>query len=233
MTLIDFPDPREFEYYEWVGVGNYLYPADGVVHFGGDLTVENLQTAYRMGIFPWYTPGIPLPWHCPDPRAIIDFVDLHVPRSLEKLRRSGAFTFTIDVDFRSVINACSETKRPDQPGTWITGKFIDAYCKLHEIGVAHSIETWDSDGNLAGGLYGVDAGGVFCGESMFYTAPNASKLALLFLIDHLKSRGVTWLDAQVMTPHMKALGAKEINREDFLDRLADTQTQNLSLLDDK
>lgn len=227
--MIDFPDPRDFEYYEWVRVGDYLYPAGGVVHFGGELTVENLKHAYRSGIFPWHTPGIPLPWHCPDPRAIIDFAELHIPRSLEKARRSDAFTFTIDTDFRGVIEACSESKRPDQPGTWITDEFIEAYCELHTTGMAHSVEAWDSDGNLVGGLYGVDAGGVFCGESMFYKAPNASKLALLFLIDHLRSRGSTWLDSQVMTPHMKALGATEIDREDFLDKLKATQSLNLKL----
>lgn len=229
MALIDFPDPREFEYYEWVRVGSYLYPAGGVVHFGGELTVENLQNAYENGIFPWYTPGIPLPWHCPDPRAIINFTDLHIPRSLDKLRRSDAFTFTIDADFRSVIKACSETKRPDQPGTWITDEFIDVYCELHANGLAHSVETRDREGNLVGGLYGVDAGGIFCGESMFYKAPNASKLALLFLIDHLRSRGANWLDSQVMTPHMQALGAKEIDRDDFLDKLKATQSQKLTL----
>ncbi len=229
MSLIDFPDPRTFEYSEWIRVGNYLYPMDGVVHFGGELNVENLQNAYQKGIFPWYTPGIPLPWHCPDPRAIIEFADLHIPRSLEKARRSGAFTFTIDKDFDAVIKACSKMKRPDQPGTWITDEFIEAYGELHGIGMAHSVETWDREGNLAGGLYGVNAGGVFCGESMFYTAPNASKLALLFLIDHLRSRGATWLDAQVMTPHMGALGAKEIDREEFLDKLKETQGSNLNL----
>ena len=229
MEMVDFPDPRTFEYSEWIRVGNYLYPMDGVVHFGGELNILNLQNAYKKGIFPWYTPGIPLPWHCPDPRAIIEFADLHIPRSLEKARRSGVFSFTIDKDFEAVIKACSKMKRPDQPGTWITDEFIHAYHQLHNIGMAHSVETWDSKGNLVGGLYGVDADGVFCGESMFYTAPNASKLALLFLIDHLRSRGATWLDAQVMTPHMEILGAKEIDRINFLDKLKETQESSLNL----
>ena len=223
MSLIDFPDPRDFEYSEWIRVGNYLYPVDGIVHFGGELTVENLRNAYRIGIFPWYTPGIPLPWHCPDPRAIIEFSDLHIPRSLEKARRSDVFTFTIDKNFSAVIKACSKMKRPDQPGTWITDEFINAYCELHAAGMAHSVETWDAGGNLIGGLYGVDAGGVVCGESMFYTAPNASKFALLFLIEHLISRGSVWLDAQVMTPHMEILGAKKIERGEFLRKLKETQ----------
>ncbi len=229
MSLIDFPDPRDFEYAEWFRLGNYLYPADGIVYLGGELTIKNLQNAYRKGIFPWHTPGIPLPWHCPDPRAIIEFSDLHVPRSLEKERRSGRYTHTIDKDFGSVIKACSKMKRPDQPGTWITDEFINVFTEYHVAGTAHSVETWDADGNLVGGLYGVDAGGVFCGESMFHIAPNTSKLALLFLIEHLRSHGSTWLDTQVITPHMKALGAKDIPRIEFLDKLVATQAANLSL----
>ena len=229
MSLIEFPDPRTFEYAEWIRVGNYLYPADGIVHFGGELSVENLRNAYVAGIFPWHTPGIPLPWHCPDSRAIIEFFDLHIPRSLEKERRLGRFTFTIDTDFNRVIEACSKMRRPDQPGTWITDEFMHVYSELHGAGMAHSVETWDAQGNLVGGLYGVDAGGVFCGESMFYTAPNASKLALLFLIEQLQSRGAAWLDAQVMTPHMKMLGAKEIDRIEFLQKLKETQESELKL----
>ena len=229
MSLIDFPDPSDFEYAEWLRIGNYLYPADGIVHFGGELSIENLQNAYSKGIFPWYTPGIPLPWHCPEPRAIIEFSDLHIPRSLEKARRSGAFTFTIDKDFAAVIRACSKMKRPDQPGTWITEEFIRVYCDLHGAGMSHSVETWDTDGNLVGGLYGVDADGVFCGESMFYHEPNASKLALLFLIDHLKSRGSTWLDTQVLTPHMRGLGAREISRNKFLKKLRESQSKASAL----
>ena len=120
-------------------------------------------------------------------------------------------------------------KRPDQPGTWITDEFISVFSELHKARMAHSVETWDADGNLVGGLYGVDAGGVFCGESMFHIAPNTSKLALLFLIDHLRSRGSTWLDTQVMTPHMKTLGAKEIDRVEFLDKLKETQNLELTL----
>jgi len=224
-----FPDPRTFEYPEWVRIGGYLYRSHDVVSFGTPLTIANVREAYRKGIFPWYTEGIPLPWHCPEQRAILEFDDLRVPRSLEKARRSSPLSFTIDKDFGSVIRACSRAYRPRQRGTWITPEFERVFTDLHKRGMAHSIEAWDADGELAGGLYGVDAGGLFCGESMFFTQPNASKLALLFLIDHLMSRGSTWLDSQVMTPHMAALGAKEITRDDFLDRLAKTQALSLKL----
>jgi leucyl/phenylalanyl-tRNA--protein transferase len=229
MSLIKFPDPRSFDYARWVILGDYMYSADGVVHFGGKLSVGNLRNAYRIGIFPWHTDGIPLPWHCPDRRAILDFAVLRVPRSLEKLRRRGDLNYTIDMDFPGVINECSLAHRPRQRGTWITDAFIEAYCELYRTGMAHSVEAWDSGGNLVGGLYGVDAGGVFCGESMFFKSPNASKLALLFLIDHLRVRGSTWLDAQVMTPHMKAIGAIEIDRNEFLDRLKNTQEAKLDI----
>jgi len=128
-----------------------------------------------------------------------------------------------------VIENCSHVVRSGETGTWITPDFISSYCALYETGMAHSIEAWDAGGDLVGGLYGVDAGGVFCGESMFHTASNASKLALLFLIDHLRERGSTWLDAQVMTPHIRALGAKEIRRKAFLRKLKETQSCHLIL----
>jgi leucyl/phenylalanyl-tRNA--protein transferase len=173
--------------------------------------------------------GVPLPWYCPDPRAILRFKDLHIPKSLEKEQKKARYTFTIDRDFAAVIEECSKAPRTGQKGTWITSEFVSAYCQLHETGIAHSVEVWNAENELVGGLYGVDAGGVFCGESMFHKAPNTSKLALLFLIDHLKSRGSTWLDAQVMTPHMRTLGAKEITRREFLRRLKETQGFELKL----
>ncbi len=224
-----FPDPRTYDFPEWALVGEYFYHASDVVAFGTPLTAETVTESYRKGIFPWYMRGVPLPWYCPERRAILDFNGLHIARSLEKIRRRESFKFTIDRDFGAVMRACAIAKRPDQGGTWITKEFIEVYSELHTLGMAHSVEAWDESGNLAGGLYGVDAGGVFCGESMFHKQPNASKLALLFLIDHLRSRGATWLDAQVMTPHMEALGAKEVYRGEFLDRLALTQSQSLTI----
>jgi leucyl/phenylalanyl-tRNA--protein transferase len=226
-----FPDPRTFDYPEWVSMGDYLFRSHDVVAFGTELAVENVREAYLNGIFPWYTEGVPLPWHCPERRAILEFSELNIPRSLEKERRKNHLAFTIDEDFRAVIHECSLAHRPGQRGTWITNEFEQAFTKLHDQGMAHSVEVWSSARELVGGLYGVDAGGVFCGESMFYKVPNASKLALLFLIDHLKSRGSTWLDSQVMTPHFKALGAKEVGRDEFLLKLKKTQQLNLSLFD--
>jgi len=224
-----FPDPRTFRYPEWVSIGDYLFRSRDVVSFGTELTVENVREAYRNGIFPWYTEGIPLPWHCPERRAILEFADLKIPRSLERARRKNNLSFTIDKDFRAVIHQCSLAYRPGQYGTWITDEFENVFGELHDQGIAHSVEVWDAGGDLVGGLYGVDAGGVFCGESMFYKVPNASKLALLFLVDHLRSRGATWLDSQVMTPHMKALGAREITRNEFLEKLKQTQELGLRL----
>ena len=226
---MSFPDPRTYDFPEWVLFGDYFYYSKDIVSFGDELTVENLKNAYRMGIFPWHVEGLPLPWYCPAKRAVLEFSELHIPRSLKSARRKNPFTFTIDKNFREVIGRCSTVSRPDQLGTWITLDFVRSYLGLHEAGIAHSIEAWDENGELVGGLYGVDAGGVFCGESMFHTAPNASKLALLYVIDHLRDRGATWLDAQVMTPHIEALGAREIRRKEFLCKLKETQARGLSL----
>ncbi len=203
-----FPDPR--------------YAPSDVVAMGEDLRVETLREAYRRGIFPWPHSGLPLPWFSPRRRAVLFFDELHVGRSLRKRQSSAPFTYTIDRDFSSVIHACAEAERPDQDGTWIEPNIIAAYSRLHAEGDAHSIEVWN-DERLVGGLYGVDAGGTFTGESMFHIESDASKLALLFLIEHLRERGATFLDCQVLTPHMQALGAREIKRAKFLDLLAEGQ----------
>lgn len=230
---MSFPDPHNYEFPEWVLFEDYFYYSRDIVSFGDELTVENLQNAYRLGIFPWHVEGLPLPWYCPEKRAILEFAELHIPRSLERARRRNLYTFTIDKVFGKVIRRCATVRRTGQSGTWITPEFNWGYCDLHKAGSAHSVEAWDVDGNLVGGVYGVDAGGVFCGESMFHTAPNASKLALLFLIEHLQKRGATWIDAQVMTPHIKALGAKEIRRKEFLRKLKKTQGFELELFEDR
>jgi leucyl/phenylalanyl-tRNA--protein transferase len=226
---VTFPNPATYEFPEWIAIGEYAYFARDVVSFGDPLTVNNVREAYRKGIFPWNMDGVPLPWYCPERRTVLEFKNLHVPRSLERARRLSAFKFSIDKAFRQVIEECSQMSRPGQNGTWITEEFINVYSQLHHEGMAHSIETWNAEGELVGGVYGVDAGGVFCGESMFYKEPNASKLALLFLIDHLHLRGSTWLDAQVSTPHINALGAKEVGRSEFLRRLSEAQLRGLIL----
>lgn len=229
---MSFPDPQLHEFPEWVLFDDYFYYSKDIVSFGDELSVDNLRNAYRLGIFPWHVDGVPLPWYCPEKRAILEFSELHVPKSLERAQRKNPFTFTIDEDFRSVIENCSHVVRAGENGTWITAEFIDSYVALHKAGMAHSVEAWDADGKLVGGVYGVDAGGVFCGESMFHKVSNASKLALLFLIEHLKMRHSTWIDAQVMTPHIKALGAREIRRKEFLRKLKESQGFGLQLFDD-
>ena len=212
-----FPDPR--------------YAPSDVVAMGDDLRVDTLREAYRKGIFPWPHDGLPLPWFSPRRRAVIFFDELSVGRTLRKTQKRAPYTFTIDRDFRAVIAACAASERPGQDGTWITPKITAAYTRLHAAGDAHSVEAWDADGALAGGLYGVDAGGIFTGESMFHAQPDASKLALLFLIEHRRARGSTLVDCQVMTPHMEALGAREISRGRFLDLLAEGQAQGIRLFD--
>ena len=209
-----FPDPR--------------YAPSDVVAMGEDLRVETLREAYRKGIFPWPHDGLPLPWFSPRRRAVIFFDELHVGRSLRKVQKRTDLTFTIDRDFPAVIAACAAAERPDQDGTWIAPAMIAAYTRLHEAGDAHSVEVWEGD-TLVGGLYGVDCGGLFTGESMVHRRPEASKLALLFLIGHLRERGATLLDCQVMTPHMEALGAREISRARFLDALAEVQARGISI----
>ena len=200
-----------------------------VVGAGDDLSPETLIWAYAHGIFPWPITGYPLLWFCPPWRAVLDFDRLHVPQSLARARRHSALTFTIDTAFEQVIAACRRSPHPGQAGTWITPAMQVAYGALHRLGHAHSVEVWDSAGALAGGLYGVCVDGVFSGESMFHRSPNASKLALLFLCDHLQSRGLRWIDIQVTTPHLAALGALEIPRDAFLDRLNAEHSRRLVL----
>jgi leucyl/phenylalanyl-tRNA--protein transferase len=200
------------------------------VAIGDDLRTETLRDAYRHGIFPWPHEDTRLPWFSPRHRTIIIFDELHIGRSLRKASQRCRFTFTVDRAFDAVIEACANAPREGQPGTWIEPRVIDAYRALHGEGDAHSVEVWDGD-ELVGGLYGIDAGGLFTGESMFHRRPDASKLALLHLIDHMRSRGATWLDCQVMTPHMEALGARDITRRRFLDMLEETQERGLALFD--
>ncbi len=219
MPVLQFPSPQDAD-------------ENGVVAWGGDLHPDTLRLAYRQGIFPWPHEGLPLLWFCPDPRAILPFDRLHIPASLARNRRrllEQGYTVSIDRAFHGVVRGCRNAFRPGQSGTWITPEIERAYGRLHRDNGAHSAETWDAGGNLVGGVYGVDEGGTFCGESMFFTRPYASKLALLHLIEHLQSRGAEWMDIQMMTPHMQALGAIEVSRDDFLARLEAAQARGLQL----
>ncbi len=215
MPVSSFPDPRSAN-------------ADGIVAVGGDLHPETLMLAYRQGIFPWPVHGLPLLWFCPAERAVLEFAELHVPRSLARTRRATKLRFTIDAAFVRVIKACAATPRPGQAGTWITPEIVAAYGTLHGLGFAHSAEAWRGE-RLVGGLYGVEVDGAFAAESMFYREPNASKLVLLHLIDHLRQRGLAWMDIQVLTPHMARLGARTIPRSAFLHKLQATRAHRLVL----
>ena len=201
---------------------------EGIVAFGGRPEPELLAEAYAAGIFPWPVEGYPLLWFSPPERALLFFDELHVPRSLARERRRTTLTFTVDRAFGRVIRACAAAPRPEGQGTWITRDMVRGFTEFHRMGRAHSVEAWEG-GELVGGVYGVDAGGAFCGESMFHRRPNASKLALLFLVEHLRARGLGWLDAQVMTPHIEALGARLVPREEFLTLLARERRRRLKL----
>lgn len=215
MPILHFPDPRRAD-------------DDGLVAIGGDLAPATLLAAYRRGIFPWPTEGMPMLWFSPGERGVLRFADLHLPRSLRPALRRAAWELSIDRDFAAVIDACAAAPRPGQDGTWITAEVRRAYLRLHALGHAHSVEVWEDD-ELVGGIYGVDVDGAFAGESMFHRRPNASKAALLHLVDHLAGRGLDWLDIQVMTPHMARLGARPVPRDEFLALLAATRARGLRL----
>lgn len=200
-----------------------------IVAVGGNLEPRTLLAAYRQGIFPWPHDASPqLIWASPEMRGVLFFDELHVPRSLRKRRERTALEFTFDKDFPAVIRSCASARRSGEPGTWLSAQMIAAFEHFHELGYAHSVEAWEGK-ELAGGLYGTTVDGVFSGESMFHKRPDASKLALLHLVDYLKSRGATWLDIQVMTPHMEILRARAIPRREFIKMLREEQKKGRTL----
>jgi leucyl/phenylalanyl-tRNA--protein transferase len=196
-----------------------LADPDGLLAVGGDLSVPRLLAAYQQGIFPWYDRP-PILWWSPDPRLILVPDELRVSRSLRATIRRSTFEVRLDTAFREVIHACATIKRAHEDGTWISREIEHAYAMLHDLGLAHSIETW-ADGALVGGLYGVSLGRVFFGESMFARRPDASKVALVALVDEAKGRGMELIDCQVRTEHLLSLGAREIPRAEFQRRLDD------------
>jgi leucyl/phenylalanyl-tRNA---protein transferase len=192
---------------------------DGLLAVGGDLSAERLLLAYQQGIFPWYSPGEPILWWSPDPRLVLFPGEFHLARRLARTIRQQVFSVTFDTDFPGVIRACSRVRRKEGQGTWLDEAMIGAYCRLHELGYAHSVEC-RQDGNLVGGLYGVSLGTVFFGESMFSLVPDSSKAALAGLVGRLLGWDFELIDCQVGTGHLERLGAREISGEDFSARLA-------------
>jgi leucyl/phenylalanyl-tRNA---protein transferase len=193
-------------------------PAPGLLAAGGMLTPERLTEAYKKGVFPWYSTGQPVLWWSPDPRMVLRLDDFKLSRSLRKTVRQFAHSsvceIRIDTDFSGVINACSQTPRAGQSGTWIVPEMVQAYCHWHALGVAHSIEVWVHD-RLVGGLYGVNIGHMFFGESMFSHATDASKIALCALVCFCRSQDIDSIDCQQHTAHLASFGAKEIPRIEF------------------
>ena len=200
---IDFPDPGGAD-------------GRGVLCVGANLSPGVLLSAYTQGIFPWFSEGDPILWWSPNPRFVLFPGEIRVSESMRKVLRKGTYRLTMDTDFRGVIEACSSAPRPGQDGTWITRDMIEAYVRLHELGFAHSVEAW-KDGDLAGGLYGVSLGRLFCGESMFSRAANASKAALISLAWRLADEGFLVIDSQVRTEHVASMGGRNIPRTRYLD----------------
>lgn len=204
-----------------------LKEPNGLLAVGGDLSPERLLNAYRHGIFPWYEDPQPILWWSPDPRVVLYPSKIHISRSLRKILQRREFTVTFDKAFRRVIHGCS-TLSQTRTGTWITSDMLNAYIRMHELGWAHSVEVWRGQ-ELVGGLYGMCIGKVFFGESMFSRVSNASKVALATLSEWLVKQGIELIDCQVGNPHLYSMGAEDIGRHDFsqrLDALIDSATVN-------
>lgn len=212
MGGVKFPDPRSAS-------------EEGIVAIGGDLSVNTLLAAYSQGIFPWPHEDYPLLWFCPWERGLLEFKNLHVPRSLQKLDKKTTWRWTIDQAFDEVIEACAEVPRPGQAGTWITEEMLSAYKRFHRAGYAHSLEVWDGE-QLVGGIYGIFVKNVFSAESMFFRKANASKWALWKLVTHLQSRGLEWMDVQMVTAVTEVFGAHLVSQEEFLEKLRRSQAQS-------
>jgi len=188
---------------------------DGVLAIGGDLSIERLLLAYKSGIFPWYNQGEPIIWYSPNPRMVLFPENLKVSKSMSQIIRKREFTITFNQHFSEVISNCKNVFREGQGGTWITNEMQQAYIQLHKKGFAKSVEVWLNN-ELVGGLYGIDLGHIFCGESMFSKVNNASKLAFIYLVQKLEKENYQLIDCQVYNNHLASLGAEEITRNEFL-----------------
>ena len=202
---ISFPDP------------NLLESESGVMAIGGDLSPERLYFAYQLGLFPWYNPGEEILWWCPNPRFVLFPKDLKISKSMRKIMRDEVFTFTENTCFREVIEECKNTFRKDQDGTWLSDELVDSIVKLHEAGIAKSIEVWQKE-QLVGGFYGIQIGKIFCGESMFAKVSNASKAGFIYFIQNQK-QNLELIDCQIHSEHLESLGATMISKKDYLKRL--------------
>jgi len=193
---------------------------DGLLAIGGDLSPERLVAAYASGIFPWYSFDDPILWWSPDPRLVLYPEKFKVSKSLKQTLNKKPFDIRVDFAFKEVIESCSTAPRKEQNGTWITNEMKEAYIKMFDLGLAHSIETWEGN-KLVGGLYGLSIGSTFFGESMFHKRKDASKIAFYHLAQLSIKMGFAFIDCQVSNPHLLSLGAEEISRDDFLDELSD------------
>lgn len=202
---IEFPDPTQAD-------------ENDILAIGGDLSTQRLIRAYKNGIFPWYNEGEPIIWYSPSWRMVLDPRHFSPSKSLKQLIKKDVFKITFNQNFKEVIHHCKTINRNDGLGTWITEDIFNSYLKLHELGIAKSVEVWLNN-ELVGGLYGIDLGHIFCGESMFSKVSNASKIAFAWLNTYLEENNYTLLDCQVHNDHLESLGAYEIPREEFLNIL--------------
>ena len=225
-----------FSHYEFPNVASAKTEPDGLLAFGGDLAPERLCTAYDNGIFPWFSEGEPYLWWSPKKRCIIELRDFYLGKTFRKWLKKQNYTITLNHAFDRVIEACAfipraNIRHPDgsesENGVWITQEMISAYKRLHAEGRAHSIEVWDNE-VLVAGLYGVSAHGIFCGESMFHTQPNTSKLAFAGLVKMCRKLNLAFIDGQIENPYLNSLGATTIPRETFIRRLQESSTRKIS-----
>ncbi|PKH24297.1 leucyl/phenylalanyl-tRNA--protein transferase [Enterobacterales bacterium CwR94] len=201
-----------------------LREPNGLLAMGGDLSPARLLNAYHRGIFPWFSPGDPILWWSPDPRAVLVPAEFHLSRSMKRFHQQTPYRVTLNHAFYEVVEGCASDRHE---GTWITHEVKRAWQKLFQLGHAHSIEVWEGE-NLVGGMYGLALGQLFCGESMFSRRPNASKTGLLVFSQHFQQQGGQLIDCQVLNPHTASLGAKEISRHLYLQQLNQLVTQPLS-----